>query len=477
MNPAPTLVAALVLTATPALADTVRWINPAGGSFEDSANWDRLSPPGNMDTALFDIAGAYTVTLSTDHVVNIMYFTRGDVTVNLGTHWLSAGSPQFYGGMSVLPTPGEPMCAARFVGGTVPLWGLGVGAGAIFSADGTHMSDTLGPGTAGATYSQGATVLISNGGVVNTETGDIHGATIVLSSSGVLTAQFLQTSLPSNITVTGANSNLRAEDALSVSGTLHVTNGGQVAPFNGHVVMTNCQATIEGTGSVLDAYIDADADSTVLVRDGGSFHSPGTSTIHGSVNFDQGGIFYGSALLDGPCAIDIDSTLTFGYMYFSAPITVVLDGLSARATPLFSSGNPSMAMAFTGPLTIALRNPNALRNGRVVQIAQHSAHDFGAFSSLIAPTINGGRSLTMTQTSSDGGIVNINVVPGGDPCWSADFDGDGDTGTDFDIEAFFACFAGNCCPACGSTDINSDGDASTDADIEAFFRVLAGGTC
>ena len=65
------------------------------------------------------------------------------------------------------------------------------------------------------------------------------------------------------------------------------------------------------------------------------------------------------------------------------------------------------------------------------------------------------------------------------PCGSADFDGDGDVGTDADIEAFFACLAGNCCATCfgGGADFNGDGDIGTDADIEAFFRVLAGGDC
>ncbi len=67
----------------------------------------------------------------------------------------------------------------------------------------------------------------------------------------------------------------------------------------------------------------------------------------------------------------------------------------------------------------------------------------------------------------------------GTPCGTADFDGDGDTGTDADIEAFFACLAGNCCATCyaGGADFNADGDTGTDADIESFFRVLAGGDC
>jgi len=60
---------------------------------------------------------------------------------------------------------------------------------------------------------------------------------------------------------------------------------------------------------------------------------------------------------------------------------------------------------------------------------------------------------------------------------NADFDGDGDHGTDLDIEAFFACLGGNCCPTCASADYDDDGDTGTDLDIEAFFRVLGGGPC
>ncbi len=64
-------------------------------------------------------------------------------------------------------------------------------------------------------------------------------------------------------------------------------------------------------------------------------------------------------------------------------------------------------------------------------------------------------------------------------CGTPDFDGDGDVGTDADIEAFFACLGGNCCATCfsGGADFDGDGDVGTDADIEAFFRILAGGAC
>jgi len=66
-----------------------------------------------------------------------------------------------------------------------------------------------------------------------------------------------------------------------------------------------------------------------------------------------------------------------------------------------------------------------------------------------------------------------------DSCGSTDFDGDGDEGTDADIEAFFAVIGGGACPTatCGSVDFDGDGDEGTDADIEAFFRVIGGGAC
>jgi hypothetical protein len=62
-------------------------------------------------------------------------------------------------------------------------------------------------------------------------------------------------------------------------------------------------------------------------------------------------------------------------------------------------------------------------------------------------------------------------------CGSADFNHDGDIGTDADIDAFFACLSGLCCAACDTADFDGNGDIGTDADIDGFFRVLAGGNC
>jgi hypothetical protein len=108
-----------------------------------------------------------------------------------------------------------------------------------------------------------------------------------------------------------------------------------------------------------------------------------------------------------------------------------------------------------------------------------SSDYFGWFSGL-GPITSG----DITNSQRSGGTETNNratyvVLYGSYTCGSADFDGDGDPGTDADIEAFFACLAGNCCATCwpGGSDFDTDGDSGTDADIEAFFRALAGGNC
>jgi hypothetical protein len=105
------------------------------------------------------------------------------------------------------------------------------------------------------------------------------------------------------------------------------------------------------------------------------------------------------------------------------------------------------------------------------------------------PSCTAGRSaISVPVVSGRGYLIEVGGVPGASGtgvltltqsshCGSADFNHDGDIGTDADIEAFFACLSGNCCASCDTADFNGDGDVGTDADIEAFFRVLAGGSC
>jgi len=95
----------------------------------------------------------------------------------------------------------------------------------------------------------------------------------------------------------------------------------------------------------------------------------------------------------------------------------------------------------------------------------------------LGPADAGSYDLTLSNAcGSDTSATATLTVTG--CCGSADFNCDGDIGTDADIESFFACIAGTCPPppCCSTADFNQDGDVGTDADIEAYFRVL-GGSC
>jgi probable HAF family extracellular repeat protein len=115
--------------------------------------------------------------------------------------------------------------------------------------------------------------------------------------------------------------------------------------------------------------------------------------------------------------------------------------------------------------------------------------DLNAYLPTLGISLTGWTLETASSISGDGqtivgdghhnGSAAAWVVHLGSGCGSADFNCDGDVGTDADIEAFFACISGLCPPPpCSSdADFDGDGDVGTDADIEAFFRVLAGGVC
>jgi hypothetical protein len=100
-----------------------------------------------------------------------------------------------------------------------------------------------------------------------------------------------------------------------------------------------------------------------------------------------------------------------------------------------------------------------------------------------SPTTNGRWHLRSTQQNNgfagagEIDVVNQSCAPAGG-C-TADFNCDGDIGTDADISAFFACLSGTCpaAPCANTADFNNDGDVGTDGDIASFFRVLSGGPC
>ncbi|HYE63491.1 MAG TPA: hypothetical protein VD997_15990 [Phycisphaerales bacterium] len=148
--------------------------------------------------------------------------------------------------------------------------------------------------------------------------------------------------------------------------------------------------------------------------------------------------------------------------------------------PLYHSGEPYSNMPWSaarsnGEMSFATTpfatnpNANALRWGTTYSIG---------FTSNVPPGTGSGR-LELFKPGTAGPALTVPgiPVPTLEPC-PQDYDGDGEF-VDADIEAFFACIGGHCCPRCfpGRSDFNLDGDSGTDQDIEGFFRVIGGNPC
>ena len=64
----------------PPPASTVSWINPAGGSWQDAANWSTGAVPVFTDTVLITRAGSYTVTMGGGSYLTVARLVVGDTT-------------------------------------------------------------------------------------------------------------------------------------------------------------------------------------------------------------------------------------------------------------------------------------------------------------------------------------------------------------------------------------------------------------
>jgi|GEM_PF-1356785 len=212
----------------------------------------------------------------------------------------------------------------------------------------------------------------------------------------------------------------------------------------------------------------------------------GETLVHGELQVSgsfllQGGTLTGNGLVDTnvinsagtltPGAGEGSGTLTIEGTYTQAAGGAMAIDLGGALPGEWDRLTVTAAASLNGALNVRFRGGFAPSVGTTFRIIDSSART-GTFSSV---TSEGAPGLAANVMYDATGAYLV-IVPA---CGNSDFNGDGDFGTDQDIESFFACLAGSCCPTCfpGGSDFNADGDFGTDADIEAFFRVLAGGPC
>jgi hypothetical protein len=215
--------------------------------------------------------------------------------------------------------------------------------------------------------------------------------------------------------------------------------------------------TAPGSKSNLADLIVPPAPPGMTLSDAVGISNTGFVVCNGAA---PGSGFWSQAFLLSPCTPAVVSPPVPRTVPTMTPVTFSVEAVGAEPMTYqwrkdgvaLNNGPAAGGGAITGSTTTSL------------SLTPAACPDAGVYDCLIT---------TPCGSASSGGVM---LTITGCIC-TADFNNDGDSGTDADIEAFFRCLAGSCCTACALPDFNGDGDTGTDADIESFFRVLGGGTC
>jgi len=237
---------------------------------------------------------------------------------------------------------------------------------------------------------------------------------------------------------------------------------------------------LSGNTAVVGAYLD-DGPSLdrgaayVFARSGTAWQQEWRLTAHNGVAGDNFGVavaLSGGTAVVGACLDDATGHDSGSAWTFELTTDGCLPGVSVQPQP--AGACEGQTETFT--VTASGSGPHAYQWRKDAVAINTAAHPSAATATL---------AVTVMEASAAGLYDCVVTNPFGSrisvaaslAVSSSDFDGDGDIGTDLDIEAFVACLGGSCCTTCGSADFDGDGDSGTDLDIEAFFRVLGGGSC
>lgn len=300
-------------------ADEIRWVNPAGGEWNDPANWDLGRVPMVGDEVEFDLDACYSVgTCGQDAVaVQSIQIGRGSVDFDL------------CGGSLVNPAPGEDDI---FVGITVD--SLGDGPTQVRFANGVVLDRSRGG------LSDGTVLVKSTSGLATrltiAESGDLGCVGLLGAFSGTTIEvdgqiSALSTGLiqPDARWVINGSVKARASfDRICVDGTLEIFGS----------LMGNDDSSLMGTGEISvrrDSYCQYwDLFDASVIADSGSFVEF-ESAIHGMLNVSAGAVGTDFAVtnFDGPAFRD--SVLAIHLSAGSIPIAVWIssDGIASLFVP------------------------------------------------------------------------------------------------------------------------------------------------
>jgi autotransporter-associated beta strand protein len=341
-------------------------------------------------------------------------------------------------------------------------------------------------------------------GSLGTGPWEFGGGTLVLEGGDQTNSRLVNFSLASGIDTNGHNLTLNGPITGFTAGTLTpmaAGSGGFTKKGSGTLTLSSLTNTLAGPVTVsagtliVNGNLGASATDALTIASGATLggsgtiyrnttvngtlapgNSPGILTVSGTLTLGSGAAF--NVDLNGPVAGTGYDQVVQTTQTASAIATTVLGtgatlnvslGYAPSASDMFWLINNTNAL---GTATTTTGNFVGLNEGDTVTLGTVAGKTYTAHISY-----NGNFATGLADHSgNDVVLYGVDWTP---RCGTADFNCDGDVGTDADIEAFFACLAGSCpaLPCTSTADFNADGDVGTDADIESFFRVLSGGPC
>jgi len=324
--------AVIMLSGSNSNAVNYNWINPSGGSFANTANWNPVGLPGSSDRPDFKTNGTYTVTFPAGTT------TTGDTIFDYGgsqyvTLDISSGNTWAMGQMWITSygTNSVTQISGNLSPSTVTYVGIsGTGSGVMIISNGVaqhgnvYVGYDYGSGTwniAGGTNSLTGSLTLGNasgttGTVVMTDgslTATNANSQVGSSGTGTMTlsggvAQFKQ--IQAGVT-TGSKGTLNI-----AGGTYSLTGGLYLGPGNGTAVMTGGSLTATNAESDVGYYgtgtmtLSNGVAQFYQITVGNQIGSHGTLNIAGGTNSVMGGGSFG--LLLAATSTDVGTVVMTG---------------------------------------------------------------------------------------------------------------------------------------------------------------------
>jgi hypothetical protein len=240
---------------------------------------------------------------------------------------------------------------------------------------------------------------------------------------------------------------------------------GTAGTWGGGNISVGFETNINGATLASSVAPVPEVDGGVLLFPGGQLPSVATDTVPNprwmKFNLCRTTSATNTVAFDfTPC----DNRVQWGWGLFNASGNLVTNAATASTPPTVTFDGSTPALTLTsGDYYLAL--------------VYNYGIDYGQHPATAGRWHIRGRAVSNYPNGVQVG-VSWSDCPAAGGC-TADFNCDGDVGTDADISSFFACLSGTCpaAPCANTADFNNDGDVGTDADIASFFRVLSGGPC